>query len=168
MRRRPAAFTLVEMLVVMAVILLLAGLLAPVLSRARAEARRTACKSQLSQLAKAVQIYLADHDWTYPALAARPSLAPGQARLRDALARYVRDERTFRCPADNLGFYENEGSSYEWNALLNGRRQDGRVEQIIGPSRTPMLYDYENFHPDPGTGGYGGKNVAFCDGSVRE
>ena len=53
-----------------------------------------------------------------------------------------------------------------------GWRADGRqlLEQVLGPSRTPMMYDYENFHPDTGAGAgttYGGKNVLFCDGHVE-
>jgi len=47
-----------------------------------------------------------------------------------------------------------------------GRVQDGAVEALVGPSKTPLLYDFENFHPDPGGGGFGGKNVLCCDGSV--
>jgi len=165
-RPRPA-FTLVELLVVIVVLAVLAALLLPVLGRARAQAQRAACRSQLSQLGKAVLLYLAEHQATYPVLAARPTLDPRLARLSNTLAPYVLDLRILKCPADNQGFYGKEGSSYEWNPILNGRRQDGFVEQMAGASLTPMLYDYENFHPDPG-GGYGGKNVVFCDGSVRE
>lgn len=171
-RRRPPspgrrAFTLLEVLVVVSIIAVLAGLVLPALARARVEGRRAACRSQLSQLAKAVQMYVSEHNSLYFSVAARPSLAPGEPRLRDVLAPYLRDARVLRCPADAQGFYELEGSSYEWNTLLNGKRQDEFLEQFIGASRTPLLYDYENFHPDPGHG-YGGKNVAFCDGSVRD
>ena len=161
-------FTLVEMLVVVAVLAMLSALLLPVLARARSAGRRTVCKSNLSQLGKAVQMYVTDHGFLYPVVAPRPTLAPAMARLRDVLAPYAADSRVMKCPADTQGFYDAEGSSYEWNAVLNGRRQDSFVEQIIGPSKTPMMYDYENFHPDPGAGSYGGKNVLFCDGSVSE
>ena len=160
------AFTLVELLVVIGLLAVLAGLLLPVLSRARAEGYRTACKSNLAQLTKAVQMYAGEHQSRYPYVAARPSLAPGLARLCDTLAPYAPDPKVLRCPADRQGFYELEGSSYEWNAALNGRQQDGFLEQFVGASKTPMLYDYENFHPNPGPGSFGGKNVAFCDGSV--
>jgi prepilin-type N-terminal cleavage/methylation domain-containing protein len=163
-RGRRRGFTLLELLVVIAVIALLAGLLLPVLSRARAEARRTECKSNLGQLHKALTMYLPVNQSQYPRLASRPTLAPNEARLRDVLAPWTGEARVFRCPGDDQKFFENEGASYEWNALLNGRRQDGPVEQIFGPSRTPMLYDYEDFHPKGGS--YGGKNVVFSDGSV--
>lgn len=161
-------FTLLEMLVVLAIIGVLAGLLLPLLAKSRAEGRRTACKSNLSQLHKAVQMYALEHGSLYPTVAARPSLDSSRARLCDVLRPYAPDVRVLRCPADGLGLYEKEGSSYEWDAALNGRGQDSFVEQLVGPSRTPMLYDYENFHPDPGPGGWGGKNVVFCDGAVGQ
>jgi prepilin-type N-terminal cleavage/methylation domain-containing protein/prepilin-type processing-associated H-X9-DG protein len=166
-RRRARGFTLVELLVVIAVMALLAGLLLPALSRARAEARRAACLSNLGQLSKAVCMYASEHDSQFPSVAARPTINKDLPRLCDVLWSQTSDPNVFRCPADTQGFYEKEGSSYEFNTLLNGRRQDGLIEEVIGSSRTPMLYDYENFHPDPG-GGYGGKNVAFCDGSVGD
>ncbi|MCZ7643774.1 MAG: prepilin-type N-terminal cleavage/methylation domain-containing protein [Planctomycetota bacterium] len=158
-------FTLTELLVVLAVLLVLMGILLPVLARSRAEARRTACKAQLSQLAKAANLYADEHGQRYPVLAVRPSIDPG-ASLSDTLLEYVRDRRVFQCPEDRRGLYEKEGASYEWNVILNGETPGTFVEQLVGASRTPMLYDYENFHPDPGAGGWGGKNVVFCDGSV--
>ena len=165
MRCKKCGFTLLEILVVAAIIALLAGILLPAISQARAKARRTACMSNLSQLAKAVMMYVSEHQSTYPVIASRPTMDSSKASLKQALARYVSDERLLRCPDDRQKFYETEGSSYEWNAVLNGRVQDGPIEQILGPSKTPMLYDYENFHSDPG-GGFGGKNVVFIDGSV--
>jgi prepilin-type processing-associated H-X9-DG protein len=78
----------------------------------------------------------------------------------------VVDEKLLRCPAENLGLFALEGSSYEWNPVLNGKPQDGTIENMLGPSRTPMLYDMESVHPDKGEGSWRGKNVVFCDGSV--
>jgi prepilin-type N-terminal cleavage/methylation domain-containing protein len=159
-------FTLIEMIVVIAILLLLMGILIPVLSRARAEGRRVACKSNLSQLAKAIQMYVTDHQSTYPTLASRPTINNGMTSLKKLLMPYIKDDRLLRCPEDRQALFETEGASYEWNAALNGRTQDGPIEQILGPSKTPMMYDYENFHADPGPGGWGGKNVVFMDGSV--
>lgn len=162
---RSGGFTLVEILVVIGVLAVLMGLILPVLARARAEGRRTACKSNLGQIAKAAQMYAGEHNSIYPKMATKPSVTPTEPRLCDVFATYAPDPRVFRCPADHLALYEMEGSSYEWNFVLNGRTQDSVVEELMGPSKTPMLYDYENFHPVT-DGGYGGKNVAFCDGSV--
>ncbi|MFW6157882.1 MAG: type II secretion system protein [Planctomycetota bacterium] len=54
---RSKGFTLIELLVVIAVIIILAGILLPVLGKARSEANKTRCKSNLGQLADAMQTY---------------------------------------------------------------------------------------------------------------
>ena len=63
--RRPTlrrGFTLVELIVVVAILGLLAGLLAPGLAKALEVADRTACASNLRQLAVALNLYLKDND----------------------------------------------------------------------------------------------------------
>jgi len=91
----------------------------------------------------------------------------------------------FRCPQDKLGMFEKEGASYEWNTDLNGRRMDEtrtsnvRVIKVVvingepiqqsneektlrfPPETTPLLLDYEDFHPRPPKPG---KNVVYMDG----
>ena len=91
----------------------------------------------------------------------------------------------FRCPQDKIGMFEKEGASYEWNTDLNGRRLDEtrssnvrliKVVVINGepiqqtneektlrfpPETTPLLLDYEDFHPRPPKHG---KNVVYMDG----
>ena len=63
---RPAAFTLIEMLVVIAIIGILAALLLPALASAREKARRTSCLNNLNQFSKALESYCADFSGYFP------------------------------------------------------------------------------------------------------
>lgn len=197
---RPAfrAFTLIELLVVIAIIAVLAGLLVPALARGKSKARNIACVGQLRQLGLAARMYTDDHRNQLPAAELLPSLpADPKAplpRICDVLAPYAGGRRgttnslpVFKCPSDLVGRFAKEGSSYEWNTDLNGRRMDEprsarlkivRFEAVSGqepertvidkelefpPETTPLLLDYEDFHPrSPGSG----KNVVFMDGHV--
>jgi len=59
------AFSLIELLVVMVIIALLIGLLMPALARAKEEARKTQCRSNLRQIGLAMMIYVSDNGgWT--------------------------------------------------------------------------------------------------------
>jgi prepilin-type processing-associated H-X9-DG protein/prepilin-type N-terminal cleavage/methylation domain-containing protein len=60
--QRKVGFTLVELLVVLAVLTVLAALLLPVLARAREEARRVTCLSNLRQIGQAYLLYTQDWD----------------------------------------------------------------------------------------------------------
>jgi prepilin-type N-terminal cleavage/methylation domain-containing protein len=64
--KRPAAFTLIEMLVVIAIIGILAALLLPALTSAREKARRVACLNNLNQFSKALESYCADFSGYFP------------------------------------------------------------------------------------------------------
>ena len=58
-------FTLIELLVVIAIIALLLSIIMPALKMAREQARKIVCKSQLSQLGKAVEMYEMQYDFSY-------------------------------------------------------------------------------------------------------
>jgi len=64
--RRPAAFTLVELLIVIAVIGLLVALLLPALGGARARAQATTCKSNLRQIGVALILFAGEHNGRLP------------------------------------------------------------------------------------------------------
>jgi prepilin-type N-terminal cleavage/methylation domain-containing protein/prepilin-type processing-associated H-X9-DG protein len=59
-------FTLIELLVVIAIIAILAAILFPVFARARENARRTSCLSNLKQIGLGIMQYTQDYDERYP------------------------------------------------------------------------------------------------------
>lgn len=61
-----AGFTLIELLVVIAIIAILAAILFPVFGRARENARRSSCQSNLKQIGLGVMQYIQDYDEKYP------------------------------------------------------------------------------------------------------
>ena len=62
------AISLVELLVVIGIIAILIAILLPSISRAREQANRTRCQSNLHQIGMALAIYVSDHGrcWTRP------------------------------------------------------------------------------------------------------
>lgn len=66
MHTRRKGFTLIELLVVIAIISILAAILFPVFARARENARRASCQSNLKQLGLGFAQYLQDYDERYP------------------------------------------------------------------------------------------------------
>ena len=64
--RRARGFTLIELLVVIAIIAILAAILFPVFARARENARKSTCQSNLKQIGTAFLQYAQDYE-RYPA-----------------------------------------------------------------------------------------------------
>jgi len=70
--KQKKGFTLIELLVVIAIVALLLSILMPALKMAREQARKIACRSNLSQLAKAVELY--EMQYNYRRFVIRPNV----------------------------------------------------------------------------------------------
>src|SRR6266576_3902103 len=119
------AFTLIELLVVIAIIGILAALLLPVLGRAKESGRSAACLSNLHQIGIALQLYVQDNQNIMPTMydaIASTNSPPGAnlATVNIVLTNYLGAQEILRCPSDDRRLYEDTGSSYAWNSLLNG------------------------------------------------
>jgi prepilin-type N-terminal cleavage/methylation domain-containing protein len=117
--RKSTGFTLIELLVVIAIIAILAAILFPVFARAREQARKGSCMSNVKQLCLSMHLYAGDYDgYIYP-FNGRPNDAffasfpeptpdpcptiPGDTSaqfLKAAFAPYIKNEGIFFCPSD--------------------------------------------------------------------
>ncbi|BCM88901.1 hypothetical protein IAD21_00743 [Abditibacteriota bacterium] len=103
------AFTLIELLVVIAIIAILAAILFPVFARARENARRSSCQSNLKQIGLGMLQYAQDYD-------EKTAKEDYNAvyTWRDAIYPYVKSEQIFMCPSDsgtNFYRYKAPGSA---------------------------------------------------------
>ncbi len=105
--RTKRGFTLIELLVVIAIIGILASILFPVFARARENARRASCQSNLKQLGVSFAMYLQDYDDRYPFggyTATIPANDPNQLQTNESMPGYRHYTR--RLGAWNIGRYQ--------------------------------------------------------------
>ena len=128
-----SAFTLIELLVVIAIIAILAAILFPAFARARENARRSSCQSNLKQIGLGFIQYTQDYDERLPKDNNIVSVTSGiPLGAFDALQPYLKSTQIYQCPSDSDGpaalpvdtgytdyFYNNALSTLSSAALLN-------------------------------------------------
>jgi prepilin-type N-terminal cleavage/methylation domain-containing protein/prepilin-type processing-associated H-X9-DG protein len=132
LKNRRHGFTLIELLVVIAIIAILAAILFPVFARARENARRASCQSNLKQLGLAFMQYSQDYDerlphatrglngnskdggwmWYLTSGSAANNFDPKQGSLYP----YTKSAQIYVCPSDTIG--RASGDSYAINECL--------------------------------------------------
>ena len=132
-RSMTRGFTLIELLVVIAIIAILAAILFPVFARARENARRASCQSNLKQLGLGWIQYAQDYDDTLPPVYTSTSAFGTCTTVLQAwystpttpglLAPYLKSSQIFLCPSQNntLGYGYNRRAF----ALCPGYAPDG-------------------------------------------
>lgn len=163
-------FTLIELLVVIAIIAILAAILFPVFSRAREQARKTACLSNMKQIGNALMMYAQDWDETLPFFA-EPCWGriPNQGGLfwTEQLIPYAKNKTVYKCPSatHQYGWWGSQSicwpprwgrqdnsmdCNYGYNkVMLNGGIGFGdgcstgcnRLSRLVAPAETVILAD---------------------------
>jgi prepilin-type N-terminal cleavage/methylation domain-containing protein/prepilin-type processing-associated H-X9-DG protein len=152
--RSMTAFTLIELLVVIAIIAILAAILFPVFGRARENARRSSCQSNVKQIGLAFAQYSQDYDERFPSTY---SGFTATGVWYGSLQPYLKSAQIFTCPSDSqmanglTGFHV----SYIYNFDVGG--EDGRdnksLASVESPSTVIMMTD--------------GSSVMESDGSIK-
>ena len=174
--QRRAAFTLVELLVVIGIIALLIAILLPTLGRAREQAKRVQCQSNLRSIGQGLTIYLNQSKgllpvapkttgageefdaWYWRAPGGLYTLATiGQSPLGKTLRMTQRDVRLLLCPSDVNAPARAPGKypfSYAFNRFFNGNGPSPikKVTECKNSSEKVWIYEEDGATIDDGNG----------------
>jgi prepilin-type N-terminal cleavage/methylation domain-containing protein/prepilin-type processing-associated H-X9-DG protein len=153
-RSRSNGFTLIELLVVIAIIAILASILFPVFGRARENARRSSCQSNLKQIGLGMAQYTQDYDEFFPLSVINPVNPPtGGAPVgwADAIQPYLKSTQIFQCPSEGTapGADSNTTGYTDYFYNKNAGTGDQPLPVMNNPTLTILVGDGGS--PTPGT-----------------
>ena len=106
-QKHSTGFTLIELLIVIAIIAILAAILFNAFARARENARRASCQSNLKQIGLGLMQYGQDFDerlpFSYTGSSSQSSAT--ESKWMDEIYPYVKSEQIFTCPSDRQSTY---------------------------------------------------------------
>ena len=149
---KKSAFTLIELLVVIAIIAILAAILFPVFARARENARRSSCTSNLKQIGLGIIQYTQDYDEKYP-LADTGSQTFSWRRV---IYPYVKSTQIFACPSNTNVSFNNTASP---QLVANDSSSGNMTTAGLNPNTDPVFprsYAINGAYNVKGSGNIGG------------
>jgi prepilin-type N-terminal cleavage/methylation domain-containing protein/prepilin-type processing-associated H-X9-DG protein len=160
------AFTLIELLVVISIIALLAAILFPVFARARENARRASCESNLKQIALGVKMYVQDYDEKYPPIWQNQFAdgSPNTARTGQwitATSPYIKSTQVLACPS-----YKRAKSTEPYSYAANGYLY-AKNEAVMTASAVIIL-NWELASEADATASQAAPQVEICGTRQRE
>ena len=146
-------FTLIELLVVIAIIAILAAILFPAFARARENARRASCQSNVKQILLGVMQYTQDYDEKYPPMYTFvPTVGTTIGVWYTYTQPYLKSVQLFKCPSDSSSDLARASEllngtgyvvSYAANYFLGRDITEGMVSlsSVESPSTTVYMSD---------------------------